>query len=58
MKILPTRMGVQKLISYKFLKTESVTNLQKMFSEDLPNSAQDLSQHIRNVVASFTIEEI
>jgi hypothetical protein len=49
---------VQKLISYKFLKTESVTNLQKMFSEDLPNSAQDLSQHIRNVVASFTIEEI
>jgi uncharacterized protein YlbG (UPF0298 family) len=31
-----SRMDVQKLIK-KFLKTRSVTNLQKKISEDLPN---------------------
>jgi hypothetical protein len=35
-----------------------VTNLQKMLSEDLHNSAEGLRQRIRNVVALLTIEEI
>jgi hypothetical protein len=34
-------MGAQKLIK-KFLKTGSVTNLQKNYSGDLPNSAEEL----------------
>jgi hypothetical protein len=48
---------MQKLIK-KFLKIESVTNLQKMLSEDLHNGAEGLRQRIRNVVALLTIEEI
>jgi hypothetical protein len=39
----------------KFLKTGSVTNLQKNYSEDLPNSAEELRQRIRNRVASLII---
>jgi hypothetical protein len=46
-------MGVQKLIK-KFLKTGPVTNLQKNYSENVPNSAEEL----RNALASLTIEEI
>jgi hypothetical protein len=34
----------------KFLKTGSVTNLQKKYSEGLPNSAEELRQRIRNAV--------
>jgi 5-methylcytosine-specific restriction endonuclease McrBC GTP-binding regulatory subunit McrB len=50
-------MGVQKLIK-KFLKTGSLTNLQKNYREDLPNSAEEVKQRIRNAVALLTIEEI
>jgi hypothetical protein len=50
-------MGVQKLIT-KFLKTGSVTNLQKNYCEDLPNSAEELRQRIKNAVGLLTIEEI
>jgi deoxyxylulose-5-phosphate synthase len=42
-------MGVQKLIK-KFNKK---CNLQEMYSEDLPNSAEELRQRIRNAVASL-----
>jgi hypothetical protein len=50
-------MDVQKLIK-NFLKTGSVTNLQKNNSEDLSNSPVELRQRIRNALASLTIEEI
>jgi hydrogenase maturation factor HypE len=50
-------MGVQKLIK-KFLKTGPVTNLQKNYSENVPNSVEELRQRIRNALASLTIEEI
>jgi 5-methylcytosine-specific restriction endonuclease McrBC GTP-binding regulatory subunit McrB len=52
-----SRMGVQQLIK-KFLKTGSLTNLQKNYREDLPNSAEEVKQRIRNAVALLTIEEI
>jgi hypothetical protein len=42
----------------KFLKTGSVTNLQKKYSEGLPNSAEELRQRIRNAVVALTMEEI
>jgi hypothetical protein len=55
-------MGVQKLIE-KFLKTGSVNNLILIIiilniREDMTNCAEELRQHIRNAVASLTIEEI
>jgi hypothetical protein len=50
-------MCVQKLIK-KLLKTRSLTNLQNNYSEDLPNSAKEVRQRIRNAVASLTIEGI
>jgi hypothetical protein len=53
-KTYASRMGVQKLIK-KFLKTGLVTNLQKMYSEDLPKSAEEPRQRIINAVASLTI---
>jgi hypothetical protein len=49
--IYVSRTDVQKLI-----KTGSVTNLQKIYSEYLPNSAEQLKQRIRNTVALLTIE--
>jgi hypothetical protein len=36
----------------------SDSNLQKNYFEDLPNSAEELRQRIKNAVALLTIEEI